>query len=54
MIGWPTKLALAPLLAKDIIVRLTTAEITPCFHDIHALNDWPKPAIATPMWDQWP
>lgn len=52
VIAWPTKLALAPLLANEIIACLVREEIKPTFADIRELRAWPMPAIATPIWDQ--
>ncbi len=52
IIAWPTKLVLAPQLAHDIMDYLAEANITPKNDDLSALNNYPKPAIATPIWDQ--
>jgi len=49
IIAWPTKLALAPKLANEIIQQLA---IKPKTHDLQALNHWPRPTIAQPIWDQ--
>ncbi len=43
--GWPTKLALAPLLSDDIAAR-----ISPTFTPLPAPAHWPRPTIATPPW----
>lgn len=45
--AWPTKLALAPLLADALAARLTGSR-EPL--DIQA--QWPTPAIATPPWEE--
>lgn len=50
--AWPTKLVLAPQLANDIIAYLDKSNITPKDYNLSALNDYPKPAVATPIWDQ--
>ncbi len=47
--AWPTKLAFAPLLSEKIMQSLT---IKPLYHDTMALQDWPRPAIAQPIWDE--
>lgn len=54
LIAWPTKMALAPLLTKEIIQYLSTAEIKPCTADMRELRAWPIPALAKPIWDQTP
>lgn len=51
VIAWPTKLALAPLLANQICDHIKKT-ITPGASDIHALYAWPMPTIANPIWDQ--
>lgn len=52
LIAWPTKMALAPQLAKEILQQLSAAEIKPRTTDIRELRAWPTPAIAKPIWDQ--
>lgn len=54
LIAWPTKMALAPQLAKEIIQHLTAANITPQMADTRELRAWPMPALAKPIWDQMP
>ena len=53
MVGWPTKLALAPRLAQMILQRLERASIAPAH--TQPLSAWPCPALANPPWDcaQW-
>jgi glycerol-3-phosphate dehydrogenase len=51
MIAWPTKLAFAPLLAQQIIQRLSNENIKPGIADRRELRAWPIPAIAKPIWD---
>lgn len=51
-IAWPTKLALAPKLAREIMDVLDEANITPRVHDMSALQSWPKPSVASPVWEQ--
>ncbi|MGB5064507.1 MAG: glycerol-3-phosphate dehydrogenase, partial [Candidatus Competibacter sp.] len=50
--AWPTKLALAPLLAKQIEEVLRSLDIRPQPMDLRALADWPRPEIATYPWDR--
>jgi hypothetical protein len=51
-IAWPTKLALAPKLAADILRDLQT--IKPQMHTskLDALQTFPKPELATPVWEE--
>jgi glycine/D-amino acid oxidase-like deaminating enzyme len=56
--GWPTKLALAPVLALEIASRVQAADHRRTF-DTRSLNDWPRPAVALSPWDDpartwWP
>jgi glycerol-3-phosphate dehydrogenase len=52
LIAWPTKMALAPQLAKEIIQQLSTSGIKPRTADMRELRAWPIPALAKPIWDQ--
>lgn len=52
IIGWPTKLALAPKLAEDIIASLKAKSISPQFFDIRELRAWPMPPLAQPIWEE--
>jgi hypothetical protein len=52
LIAWPTKMALAPLLAKEILQCLSKSELKPQTADIRELRAWPFPALAKPIWDQ--
>lgn len=52
IIAWPTKLALAPLLAKEIIEYLDKSNIQPKHYDLSATLSWQRADIATPMWDK--
>lgn len=54
LIAWPTKMALAPQLTKEIIQYLSKAEIKPRMADMRELRAWPIPALAKPIWDQLP
>jgi glycerol-3-phosphate dehydrogenase len=62
--AWPTKLALAPLLASEIIgraflpdartnknVHVTVDHRTPTDFDPIAWQHWPRPAVAAPPWE---
>jgi len=49
--AWPTKLALAPMLADHLEKRLAELGITPQPLADSALADWPRPPIAVPPWD---
>jgi glycerol-3-phosphate dehydrogenase len=51
-ITWPTKLALAPRLAAEVLQQFTAGKLTPQFNDITGLHDWPKPSLATPVWEE--
>ncbi len=52
MVAWPTKLAFAPKLAEEIIVKIKNSilEATPA--QVEALHVWPTPAVAAPIWDE--
>lgn len=50
-IGWPTKLALAPKLAFDIMQQLEQLNLSPQFFDVRELRSWPIPPIAKPIWE---
>jgi hypothetical protein len=50
-IAWPTKLALAPLLADEIIQQLKTLELVPQLFDLRELRCWPMPPLAKPIWE---
>jgi len=51
-VTWPTKLALAPLLAETILQTLEQENIRTGKADIRELRAWPVPAFAIPMWEQ--
>lgn len=50
-IAWPTKLALAPKLAADIIEHLRALHLTHQSSDMQELRAWPMPAVAQPVWE---
>lgn len=51
LIGWPTKLALAPKLAEDVLQLPQIVTLTPQTFDTRELRSWPMPPLATPVWD---
>lgn len=50
LIGWPTKLALAPDFADRVIASLEKAAIQPQIHD--PLPQLPRPPLARPVWEE--
>jgi glycerol-3-phosphate dehydrogenase len=52
IVAWPTKLALAPKLAEEIIACLSCPTIKQGMFDTRALRAFPMPAIATAVWDE--
>ena len=50
--AWPTKLALAPLLAEQIEEVLSSLGVRPRPADLRALANWPRPGIAVYPWDR--
>jgi glycerol-3-phosphate dehydrogenase len=52
IVAWPTKLALAPKLADEIIASLTCPLIKQGNFDMRALRAFPMPAIAAAVWDE--
>ncbi|MBD8119731.1 FAD-dependent oxidoreductase [Pseudomonas lutea] len=50
MVGWPTKLALAPDFADRVLASLSRDEIHPTPQPPY--TDFPKPPLAIPVWDQ--
>ena len=50
-VAWPTKLALAPKLADEIMQSIAHVGCIPHAANIAALSGWPKPSIATPVWE---
>ncbi len=49
--GWPTKLALAPILADEIASRVQPrAAISPGFYE--SLANWPRPPVAEYPWNE--
>lgn len=52
MIAWPTKLALAPKLAEEILLNLFNSRLTPQLFDTRELRAWPMPPLAMPVWEE--
>ena len=50
--AWPTKLALAPLLAEQIAAVLPTLKVQPRPLDFSPLADWPRPAMGVYPWNR--
>ncbi|RMQ46346.1 Oxidoreductase, FAD-binding protein [Pseudomonas cichorii] len=50
MVGWPTKLALAPDFADRVLAALAKDAIQPIPQP--SMSDLPKPPLAIPVWDQ--
>ena len=50
MVGWPTKLALAPDFSDRVLAELTRAQVQPTTQP--PLVDVPRPPLAPPVWDQ--
>ena len=50
MVGWPTKLALAPDFADRVLASLSRDDIHPTPQPPY--TDFPKPPLAVPVWDQ--
>lgn len=49
--GWPTKLALAPILAQEIALRARAPYVLTEF-DTRPFDHWPRPTIAQLPWDE--
>lgn len=54
---WPTKLALAPRLAQELVREIDAAP-RPAVLETPPLTDWPRPVVAQPPWETaarwWP
>jgi hypothetical protein len=49
--AWPTKLALAPLLAQQVEEMLPALGVKPHPVDLHPLTKWPRPEVGVYPWD---
>lgn len=52
IIAWPTKLALAPKLAENIIQILEKSHIEHGVFNARAMRAFPLPSLAKPIWDE--
>jgi len=52
LLVWPTKLALAPKLADDVLMHLKTMQFTHEWCDVRALRTWPMPSLSKPVWEE--
>jgi glycerol-3-phosphate dehydrogenase len=52
IIAWPTKLALAPKLAEEIMQHLQNVQLIPQLFDTRELRAWPMPPLARPVWEE--
>lgn len=50
--AWPTKLAMAPLLAEQVEEMLRALGIRPRLVDLRPLTAWPRPEVAIYPWDR--
>ena len=51
-IAWPTKLALAPKLAREIMAEFGKQNLAPRGFDTRELRAWPMPPVAIPVWEE--
>ena len=51
IVGWPTKLALAPVLAEKILALLQDDGLTLGLTDLTDLPEWPTPMVAQAPWE---
>ncbi len=49
LVGWPTKLALAPDFADRVLATLQRDGVTPAHHG--SLPELPRPALGQPVWE---
>jgi glycine/D-amino acid oxidase-like deaminating enzyme len=52
IVAWPTKMALAPKLADEVIACLQKTDTKQGAFDTRALRAFPMPAMAVPIWDE--
>jgi glycerol-3-phosphate dehydrogenase len=52
IVAWPTKMALAPKLAEEVIACLQNSNTGHGAFDARALRAFPMPAMAVPIWDE--
>ena len=51
-VAWPTKLALAPKLTREIMAIFDETKLTPRVFDTRELRAWPMPPVASPAWEE--
>jgi glycerol-3-phosphate dehydrogenase len=51
-VAWPTKLALAPKLAREVMDMFEKEKLSPQVFDTRALRAWPMPPVAIPVWEE--
>ncbi len=51
-IAWPTKLALAPKLAREVMDVFEKEKLEPHVFDTRSLRAWPMPPVALPVWEE--
>ena len=51
LLVWPTKLALTPQLADQVLAHLTEGRLTPTWCDLRELRSSPMPTLAKPVWE---
>ena len=51
IVGWPTKLALAPVLAEKILTLLQESGLKLGTNDLTDLLEWPAPRVAQAPWE---
>jgi glycerol-3-phosphate dehydrogenase len=51
-IAWPTKLALAPQLAGEIMQHFQNMGLATQLFDTRELRSWPMPPLARPIWEE--
>ena len=50
-IAWPTKLALAPKLAQEVLDEIQKTHLEHKVFDTRELRSWPIPPLARPVWE---
>lgn len=51
-IVWPTKLALAPQLADEVMAHFNRIGLAHSWCDVRELRTWPMPMLAKPIWEE--
>lgn len=52
LVAWPTKLALAPQLADEVIAHFQKIGLTHEWCDVRELRAWPMPTLSKPIWEE--